>query len=225
MLLLSALLTAGGCQDEPEPPPLMNAPASVTVEATPPPVQLQASHGGTVVTAGPHPVEVVPHADGVIEAYVVNDVPPAPGAQLTVTVQTAQGPRPVMLAWDDGRYYGVLRGPTIVPGPTQVVYVVDDRAYRGSLDTLVVVRGHRHRRPRAQVVVQQPVAPSAQVVVDAPVPRARIDVQLGVPAPPGVVVFEYEDDHHHGRHMGHHGPRPRGFGHRHHRHHGMRGHR
>ncbi len=223
--LVLALLTATGCgEDESEAPPQVNAPASVTVEGAAPTVTAEPTHGGTIVAAGPHPVEVVAHDDGAIEAYVVGSAPP-PEAQLTVTVPTDEGPRPVVLVWEDDRYYGVVEGPTIVQGPTEVVYVVDDRAYRGRVDTVVVVEAPRPRPPRADVVVRGP-RPRGRVVVEHPVPRARVDVQVGgAPPPPGVVVRHRGPRiRHHGRRMRRRGPRARAMV-RHRRHRRQRRHR
>lgn len=180
-------------------------PTTVQVAAGPAPTP---QHGGTVVVAGPHPVEVVPHQDGAVEAYFVADAAPEPAsAQLTVQVATDAGPRPVMLVWDPGqaRFRGSLTGATVAPGPVEVSLLVQGQTYRGRAPTVVIIEApaapdvvvERRARanPRAEVVVQRPEPPRANIVVERPRPPGatvvverpgppRVDVRVRAPEPP-----------------------------------------
>ncbi|NIW32632.1 MAG: hypothetical protein GWN25_37945 [Actinobacteria bacterium] len=122
----------GSAQVDVEAPlPVLN----VDIDAPPAPtatVDVDARHGGSVVHAGPHPIEVVPHASGEVHAYVQGPRPPE--ARLTVDVPVRGRPRgrPVRLEWDAdaGHYRGAVpRGVHIVPGPVAVHYHVGPRVY------------------------------------------------------------------------------------------------
>ncbi len=201
----SLLLAAcGSDEQEADIAPIAAAPSAVAVPG--------ASHGGTVVAAGPQQVEVVPSQDGTVSAYVVSPEPPPPGqTQITVQVPANDGQtHPVMLVWDPAqqRYLGRLRRVHPVAGPVQVTVVVDGQRYQGSAPQLVVVnaapppppnvRVNAPARPRrTNVVVEAPrPRPGVNVIVQGPQPpRPQVDVVLAAPPPPpGVVVV---------------GPRPR----------------
>ena len=110
--------------------------------ATAPGVAVAPAHGGTVVLAGEHPVEVVPHADGHVYAYVLGDEPPPPrGTEIEVVVPISGGVRTVELAWDgrERRWAGRVRRVEIVPGPIEVVLVVGDSRWVGYGPTIVVL--------------------------------------------------------------------------------------
>lgn len=114
------------------------------------------AHGGDVVVAGDYAVEVVPHEDGTIDAWVVGDDPVEDGAEVVVTVGRER--RPVTLVWsaDVGHFVGA------VPEPVRIA--------RAPIGVTVVHRGHRHVGavlPRYTVAVHDTwgarVRPSAEV--------------------------------------------------------------
>ncbi len=223
MISVVLLLSAGGCggQDDAqanlEPvadPPPEEATAQV---ALPVPGAQVAAHGGTILTAGDKPIEVVADEDGTIEAYYAGNAPPQPqsGSFVVRVPDTAGQIRPVSLTWDPdkGSYRGQLRGAAPVPGPLDITLTLGGQTYRASAPTFVVLEPAaratlaRHPRraapssvvevrsaaPSAQVNVQAPAPPGAQVVVQPgmppPPPGARVVVQPGMPPPPpGVVV-------------------------------------
>lgn len=98
-------------------------------------------HGGTVVSAGPYPVEVVAHRSGEVYAHVHGEAPPA-GAEITVRVPVRgrSEPVPAVLVWNPrrDRYEGRVRRHEIVAGPVDVVIVVADVEYVGHVDVIVV---------------------------------------------------------------------------------------
>lgn len=148
-------------EDVPPPPPVgatvaVDVPAEVAVDVEP-------RHGGTIVVAGEHPVEVVPHASGEVYAYVHGDAPPPGRVELGVVVPVrGGGTREVVLGWDrrHRRYAGHLRGAVIVPGPIDVELAIGTDTYHGHVATVVVapaivvdvhpvdVHVHRHGKHR-----------------------------------------------------------------------------
>ncbi|MEQ9077225.1 MAG: hypothetical protein RLP09_25420 [Sandaracinaceae bacterium] len=198
---LTALPACGGEEEAEAEITAIGEPTSLEVAAGPPPAP---QHGGTVVVAGPHPVEVVPHSNGEVEAFFVAEPPEPSAAQLTVNVTTNEGPRPVMLVWDPGqsRFRGALSGAQIVEGPTEVTLLVRGETYRATAPTVVIVTApaapavvvNRPSRSRT-VVVERPEPPSATVVVNRPRPpgatvvverpgRPHVDVRVRAPEPP-----------------------------------------
>lgn len=200
--LLALAMSACG-EDDPENVTVSAEPPEVAVAGDPGvAVDVEPAHGGVVVPAGPHPVEVVARPGGDVEAYFVGAEPPPPSdVELTVRVPTAEGPRPVVLIWDPSRerYRGSVPGVSVSDGPVDVVVSVGPQRYRGRAPTLVVVAPDprpnvdvvvdRPSRPRT-VVVEGPEPPRAEVRVRAPRPRgARVVVEgPAPPPPPGVVV-------------------------------------
>ncbi len=137
-----------GCEEAPPPVPATNAPAvAASPGAAPAPTaavaaDLEPTHGGTIVSAGPHPIEVVPHASGQVRAYLPPGVEPPAEAELRVEVpvEGRSRPRPVRLRWDAdaGRYDGRVRRVQIVPGPVVVHYEVHGEVYVAHAPTVVI---------------------------------------------------------------------------------------
>ncbi len=134
-------------------PPAAGAPAAVEVVAGQPTVAVEAEvaplHGGTVVLAGTHHVEVVPHASGEVYAYAVG-APPSVDATLSVVVPISGGVRTVELAWDAHHHrWGGVVGVAIVPGPIEVAVVVGTHRWVGHSTTVIIA-------PAIQVAVVSP---------------------------------------------------------------------
>ena len=113
-------------------------------------------HGGDVVVAGEYAVEVVPSADGSIDAWVVGEDPVEDGAEIIVTVGRER--RPVTLVWsaDVGHFVGAVDA--------------DVRLARAPIGVVVVHGGIRHHGailPRYTVAVRDTwgvrIRPSAEV--------------------------------------------------------------
>ena len=202
-----ALLSAFGlrvCSSSDAPPPAASPPTTVAVSgnaavavAAPPPAVAVARHGGSVVVAGGYGVEVLPHADGQVYAYVADPqggVPAPASVSITVNVRGADTEvHPVMLAWDatDLRYEGRLVGIAPAPGPVEVVLVAEGRPLTGRVEVVPVLAAVDVHvgapgavvvgRPAGVVVVEQPAAgvviagPRARAVVQAP----SLDVHIG----------------------------------------------
>ncbi|MBX3275536.1 MAG: hypothetical protein KF729_35075 [Sandaracinaceae bacterium] len=173
----------------------------------PPPPGVVASHGGAVVSVGPHPVEVVARPSGEVEAYFVGASPPrGADAIISVRLPTDAGVRPVMLTWDPERraHRGTLHGASLVDGPVAVRVVVGGQPYRGVAPGLgargpavavlaparpeIVASAPRpgvivEAPPQPQVIVEAP--PQPQVIVEAP---PRPDVIVEAPPRPEIVV-------------------------------------
>jgi hypothetical protein len=141
-------------------PVVAPATAEETVVPPPPPrtvgaTATGASHGGTVVVAGEHDVEVVPHASGEVYAYVLGDPPVAADTELTVVVPVTGGTRTVVLEWAPGesRWEGRVRRVEIVPGPVDVILVVGGTRWLGHATTIVVLPAIVVVEPSPVVVV------------------------------------------------------------------------
>jgi hypothetical protein len=186
VILLCTMLATTGlrlCEAEeasdapPPPPPTVSAAAEVEVA----PELMEPRHGGQIVVAEDHVVEVVPTAEGEVYAYVAmadGTVPAPDGLQLTVNVHVEQGGvRPVALVWDPAelRFHGRVRGAVPAPGPAEVLLVSHGRPRRGRVRHVVVV-------PRAHVKVVGPGAPpGVKVWLHVPPGHARGRVHV----PPG----------------------------------------
>jgi hypothetical protein len=159
--LLALTTDACGSNEEAAPPPSMEAApdskAATGVERQPTiPLAAGATpqHGGTVVLAGTHPVEVVPHASGEVYAYMLAEAPAPTEVELRVEVPTAeQRPRDVTLVWNarSRRYEGRVRDVVIVPGPLVVHLTTGTHVWIGQVVTIVVapaivVEVHQHRK-------------------------------------------------------------------------------
>jgi hypothetical protein len=215
-----------------EAPIVEGAPVEATIEVSP--EDLAPQHGGTVVLAEDHAVEVVA-SPREVRAYVVNvEGQPPPVAQTTLVVNVQgddQQLHPVTLSYDAevGYYVAPVVRFTPVPGPMNVVLTIQGRPRLGRVATYVVLpapavevelaRPARRRatvvveRPSAHVVVEAPGPPSATIVVERP--SAHIVVE-GPRRPRGVVVVGGGHGHGKFKHRG------RGLGHRHHGHGGFR---
>ncbi len=165
--------------DDPPPPPLT---ATASMSATAPSgaarVEVEASHGGTMVAAGQYPVEVVPHASGQVYAYAPAGIDRPANAEMTVSVPVQGGPaRPVQMRWDrrERRYEGAVRGAVIVPGPIEVDLVVGEEHVHG------------------------------EVAVIAVAPAIHVDVHVGDMHHHDVVVVTHHKHHKHHKHGHGHG--------------------
>src|SRR5690606_34810643 len=123
------------------------------------PVALAPQLGGQPVIAGSRVVEVLPRADGEIEAEVRDAAgQPIAGAKLSVTVQGGEGkPVVVPMRYDGRRKYYVGSAPegvVITPGPVEV-----EVAPRGAEVTV-------GRAP--MVAVATPPAHGGQVILVGP---------------------------------------------------------
>lgn len=202
VFLATSFRVCGASDEDEAPPTVAGGPQEVAVveaEAELPTVtaNVQAQHGGTVVLAEDHAVEVVAQPTGQVNAYVLHvegEAPPPPQTTMVVTVQGSdRAPHPVNLVWDAsvGYYHGALVDVTPVPGPMNVVVTVNGRARRGAVASYVVVdpahvvvRGPR-ARGHVDVNVVAPPPPHVRVNIDAPrPPSARVDVRVNAPFPP-----------------------------------------
>lgn len=166
----------------------------------------QPEHGGTVVAAGGFGVEVVPAANGEVEAFLKDSAgaaAPPDGMEVTVNFQSGPRPEPVVLVWNAGRgrFVGRVRaGVRIQSAPAEVVLIHRGRRLRGRHASLFgpvvrvgvgaippppVVRIGAPPPPVVGVVVNPPPPPVVRVRPPAP-PAVRVDVRP--PAPPAVRV-------------------------------------
>lgn len=191
------VLAACGGNDEAEVPEMgagagpteVELPGEVVVEAEaaelPPP-----AHGGTVLAAGDHRVEVVAEEDGYVNAFMLADAPPPPAAtEITVRVPADDGEvHPVVLTWNpsENRYRGRLHRVRPVPGPIDVTIVVNGQPHRGRAPRVVVI-GPSFAAPAARVEIARPESPQATVHV-APPPGPRVNVEVHHPEPPRAEV-------------------------------------
>jgi len=122
-----AVTTLAACGDETPPP----APPTIPDVATEPRV---------VVAAGPHRLDVEPHASGQIYAYPGPTVVAPTETTITIDAPVAGGTRPVTMRWDerDHRFEGRLRGATIIPGSLTVHVLIGDVMFVGT-NTIVIV--------------------------------------------------------------------------------------
>jgi len=208
-----ALLSAFGlrvCSSNDAPPPAASPPTTVAVAPGSAAVAVAAPahaarHGGSVVVTGGYGVEVLPHADGQVVAYVADPqggVPAPASVSVTVNVKGADAEvHPVVLVWDsaDMRYEGRLVGVAPAPGPVEVVLVAEGRPLTGRVEVVPVLaavdvhvgapRAVVVGAPRSGVVVVDRPAtgvivegPSAGVVVTGPravVQAPSLDVRIG----------------------------------------------
>jgi len=199
--VLAFSLAACGGDDEDVAISPADAPSSVVIEGPGgEQVTVEPVHGGTVVAAGPHALEVARGPEGEVDAWFVGPNPPPPGASVTVRVPTAEGPRPTMLTWDPQveAYRGRVHNVELVPGPAPVTVVVEGSRYEARAPRLVVLE--HPPRPAATVVVEADAPRGPDVVVEAPRPRGptvvvehpdprpRVDVRVEAPPPPQVNV-------------------------------------
>ena len=102
--------------------------------------------GGTVIAAEELYVEVLPKADGKIEAAVRTkagaDINGAAGANLTLQVKGSDGANhPVAMAWNPptARFTGQIAGAVhVVPGPVAATFVMDGETSTGRIPTIAV---------------------------------------------------------------------------------------
>ncbi len=197
----ASLLAACGSSAEAE------VPVPVAAGSAPTVVAAGAPHGGTVVTAGDHQVEVVPQNDGTVHAFMVGEAPAPEGTRMTVRVMGDDGQQhPVVLVWDPGqaRYVGRMRRARPAPGPVDVDLQVRGRRHRGHAPQVVVIAPSR---PAVHVVAPSRPAvvvhdPRPTVVVHDPRPTVVVHhpAPAVVVAPTPVVVVGRHDN---GLHRGH----------------------
>ncbi len=156
-----------GPDEEASPPPLPETgkQSQVSAAASPAPTPQPATvfapaarHGGTVVVAGEHPIEVVTHASGEVYAYILSPTPPTGDLELRVEIPVAKRPpQAVTLRWDVRlkRYEGRARGVVFVPGPLIVHLVVGPQVWVGRATIIVIapavvfeIHQHKHKQHR-----------------------------------------------------------------------------
>jgi len=143
--------------------------------------------GGTVLAAGGLNVEVVPAANGEVEAILkdaAGAAPPPEGTEVTVNFVAGGRPEPVVLVWNAGRRRFIGRpraGIRIQSIPAEVVIVHRGRRLRGRHASLFgpVVRVGGGPIPPPPVV---------RVGVGAPPPPPVVRVDVRPPPPPVVRV-------------------------------------
>ena len=154
-----------------------------------------AEHGGTVVATGLFGVEVVPGANGEIEAYVKDSqgAASAPdGLELSVNVHVGDRREPVVLAWSAPRrrFVGRIRtGVRVERAPVEVFVVNRGRRTRGRLAHLYIPPPPVVRiaaPPPPPVVSIRPPPPPVVRITAPPPPVVRVDVRP--PPPPAVRV-------------------------------------
>ena len=143
--------------------------------------------GGQIVITGDHAVELVPAAEGKVEAIVLDargrPVTGQANARLTVNVGVGADMRAVQLNWDAEREKWVGDAQTQVEigtTPVEVVLVTNGHRRRGRWGRGLAL-GHAHARGQAGVDV---AVPGAGVRVDAPGADVRVrvpgqDVRVG----------------------------------------------
>lgn len=207
-LALASLLRV--CGSEPEaPPPVGAAPPAPAASA----LAMNAMHGGSVILVEDQWVEVVPKADGAIEAYLLGpSASPAVAASTNLAVKVSGDDgreHDVVMAWSPAtsRYEGRLVEARPAPGPVEVTVIAPGRPPRRARAPRVVVV--TAPPPSPTIVVQpRPVAPGVVVVAPAPAPGVVVvappapqphGVVVLPPAPPGPAVVVVEGRDHPGR--------------------------
>lgn len=102
--------------------------------------------GGTVVMAGPHPVEVRPSHDGQV-LVKVHGRRQIPNAKMTVVVNNDDEPQRVDVVWDPkaAMFVGRVEGEVeLTRGPVVVEVVEGPKQHRARLRDVVVVTGPAH---------------------------------------------------------------------------------
>ena len=135
--------------------------------------------GGQIVVAGDHSVELVPAAEGKVEAIIVDargrPVTGQANARLTVNVGVGADLRPVQLSWDAQREKWVGDAQTqieIGTTPVEVVLVTNGRRRHGRWGRGLAL-GHVRGHGRADVAV---VGPRGTVDIRAGAPGAGVNV-------------------------------------------------
>lgn len=176
---------------------------------------MAAEHGGTVLLAEDHWVEVVPKSDGSVEAYVSDthgEPVPVVGTVVSVRIHGADGEQhAVPLGWnaDTYRFEGRLEGTSVAEGPTEVIVIVGGHPRRATAPRLVVVQLPALERPSVvvtrggrrierTVVAPAPPPPRPGMIVVAPPPPAHAGVVIVRPEP-RVEIHLGDDDRHRGR--------------------------
>lgn len=185
--ILVALMLAG-CGDEAASVPAPEPPATTATDQaiptpSPDPARPASAHGGTVVTVGPHLLEILAQGDGLVVAYVhEGSAPLSPGAHVTVRLTGDDGGQhPVLLVWDpaEASYRGRLYRVAAIPGPIRVTVVDGGATHEGEASTVVVTSPPEPvaaARPTGGRSATAPVAEPA-----SPEPAATPDPE---PAPP-----------------------------------------
>lgn len=208
ILSLNLVRMCGDDEEDAAPPEVATPPATVAVEgeAVAPvatvTADIQPAHGGTVVIAEDHAVEVVTQPSGEIRAYVVHveaPSPPPPPEVIIVEVPTHGGARQsVDLRYDVelGAFHGQLVRARPVAGELFVRFEVGGHLRHGHVAEYVIVSGpvmHAElENPGPTVVVERPRRPNVDVHIHAPAPPPppHVDIHIGVPRPrpPQVVI-------------------------------------
>ncbi len=181
VVILVALIVAG-CGDEvapgaaPEPPASTATDQAIPTPATDTP-RPASSHGGTVVSVGPHLLEIVAQGDGLVVAYVhEGSAALSPGAHVTVRLTGDDGGQhPVLLVWDPAEtsYRGRLYRVAAIPGPIRVTVVDGGATHEGEATTVVVTS------PPAPAAAARPTG--GRPATAEPVPEATPEPEPSAP--------------------------------------------
>ncbi len=146
----AVMLSAPACKKKAEGPGA-TASASAAVSAEAKPSSLRARMGGSLVMVGDYVVEVLLHADGIVEAALLDragqPVLATTEASLTARVNTHGGAgRDVKLAWDPprARFVGNAgAGAKLASGPVKVTLTLQGKTAEGTLAMAPLVTGPR----------------------------------------------------------------------------------
>jgi hypothetical protein len=149
-LALAPMLLIGSCKKKAE-GPAATASASAAASARAEPAALRARLGGSLVTVGDYVVEVLLHADGLVEASLMDrtgqPLLTTTEASLTVRANTPGGTgTDVKLAWDPprARFSGHAGGGAkLASGPVKVDLTLQDKMQQGTLAMAPLVTGPR----------------------------------------------------------------------------------
>jgi len=215
LLILPLSLGLSACSRDEPPEPVARSPQELSALAEAAgiaPAAMLPRFGGRPVVAGPRVVEVMPRADGSVEAEV-RDATGAPVTNASVEVQVptqAGAPQPVPLRYDPQQAKYVGQAPAdavVVPGRVDVtVRPRGEGPTTGFAEAVPVAPTVNYG---GEVVVVGPQAPEVRVEADGKV-HAYVDTEDGelpdgdlyvtVPVeqgPPVKVELEYDDDEAH----------------------------
>jgi len=143
-----SLLALGACGDnQTEQPPAAATASAVQGPAAGAIAEVLARFGGILVQAQRNFVEVLPRADGSVQAAIYDDAgnPMAGGAGATLVIKVKGGDgemHPVQMAWnaEQDRYIGTVGADIeIVSGPVQVQVAQGGQTSEGQVDAVAVV--------------------------------------------------------------------------------------
>ncbi|MEM9189267.1 MAG: hypothetical protein AAGF12_08830 [Myxococcota bacterium] len=184
--LVVLFLSGCGEPEHAELPASANPPSSVEL----PPISAEVAqprHGGTVIVAQDHAVEILPGEGGEIRGWVVGvdgEAPPPAEADILVNIHGSDDTlHPVEMSWstETASYVGQLLEVRPAPGPASVVLTIDGRARRGRIETYRVVDAFAGSASLDVELAGRPPEPSAHF---APAARTHLEVNVRAPRPP-----------------------------------------